>query len=211
MGMAEPVRLQRCAVFIDGFNLYHGLKASSGRAHLWLDLEGLSRDLLKPGQTLVSVIYFTAMVRDEPAALQRQDTYLQALETACSKVDVVRGKFQRRTLHCHTCHTKRISYEEKETDVSLAVRLVEGAARNDYDTALLISGDADFVPAIQSARRLKPDVRIVVVFPPQRISDALRQAADASFVLGHGRISDNQLPPIVVSPRASLHRPEHWM
>jgi uncharacterized LabA/DUF88 family protein len=208
--MAEPVRLQRCAVFIDGFNLYHGLKASSGRTHLWLDLEGLSRDLLKPGQTLVSVTYFTAMVRDEPAALMRQDAYLQALESACPKVEVIRGKFQRRTVQCHTCHSKRISYEEKETDVSLAVRLVEGAARNDFDTALLISGDADFVPAIQSARRLKPDLRIVVVFPPKRISDALRKATDASFVLGQGRITNNQLPSTVVSPRANLRRPGHW-
>ena len=68
------MRPQRCAVFIDGFNLYHGLKASSGRSHLWLDLEGLSRDLLKPTQTLVSVTYFTAMVRDDPDALMRPNT-----------------------------------------------------------------------------------------------------------------------------------------
>jgi uncharacterized LabA/DUF88 family protein len=208
--MAEPVRLQRCAVFIDGFNLYHGLKASTGRAHLWLDLQGLSRDLLKSGQTLVSVTYFTAMVRDEPDALMRQDIYLQALESACPKVEVIRGKFQRRTVQCHTCHSKRTSYEEKETDVSLAVRLVEGAARNDFDTALLISGDGDFVPALQSARRLKQDLRIVVVFPPKRTSDALRNAADASFVLGQGRISSNQLPSTVVGPRGHLFRPAHW-
>lgn len=90
------------------------------------------------------------------------------------------------------------------------MRLVEGAARNDFDTALLISGDADFVPAIQSARRLKQDLRVVVVFPPKRTSDALRKAADASFVLGHGRVSSNQLPSTVVGPRADLRRPAHW-
>jgi len=208
--VTEPLRLQRCAVFIDGFNLYHGLKASSGRAHLWLDLEGLANDLLKPGQTLVSVTYFTAMVRDEPVALQRQDLYLQALEATCPKLEVIRGKFQRRTVHCHLCHSKRISYEEKETDVSLAVRLVEGAARNDFDIALLLSGDGDFVPAIQSARRLKPDLRVLAVFPPKRISDALRRAADANFVLGRGRVVNNQLPSIVHGPRGIITRPQHW-
>jgi len=166
MGVTELLRLQRCAVFIDGFNLYHGLKASTGRALLWLDLEGLAQDLIKPGQTLVSVTYFTAMVRDEPDALGRQDTYLQALEVACPKLEGIRGKFQRRTVQCHVCQSKRISYEEKETDVSLAVRLVEGAARNNFDIALLLSGDGDFVPAIQAVRRLKPDLRIVTVFPP---------------------------------------------
>lgn len=139
-----------------------------------------------------------------------QDTYLQALESACPKVEVIRGKFQRRTVQCHVCHGKWISYEEKETDVSLAVRLVEGAASNDFDSALLITGDGDFIPAIQSARRLKPDLRIIVVFPPKRVSDDLRSAADARFVLGHGRIPGNQLPPVVVSPRSSLRRPAHW-
>lgn len=64
--------------------------------------------------------------------------------------------------------------------------------------------------AIQSARRLKQDRRIVVVFPPKRTRDALRKAADASFVLGHGRISGNQLPSTVVGPRADLRRPTHW-
>jgi hypothetical protein len=34
----------RAAVYIDGFNLYHGLKAGHGRKYLWLDLEAVTAD-----------------------------------------------------------------------------------------------------------------------------------------------------------------------
>lgn len=66
-------------VYIDGFNLYHGLKARHGRTYLWLDLGTLAHRLLKPGQALAGVKYFTASVRNNPAALARQNAYIGAL------------------------------------------------------------------------------------------------------------------------------------
>ncbi|MEV5889425.1 hypothetical protein [Nonomuraea fuscirosea] len=37
----------RVGVYVDGFNLYYGLKHPSGRRDLWLDLAGLARELLR--------------------------------------------------------------------------------------------------------------------------------------------------------------------
>ena len=39
----------RGAVYVDGFNLYFGLKAKHGRKYLWLDLHALAVSLLHPG------------------------------------------------------------------------------------------------------------------------------------------------------------------
>ena len=39
--------------------------------------------------------------------------------------------------------------EQKEVDVALACEMVSHAFRNSYDVAILISGDRDFIPAIQ--------------------------------------------------------------
>lgn len=36
------------SVYIDGFNLYHGIHEKFGRKYLWLDLEALAASLLKP-------------------------------------------------------------------------------------------------------------------------------------------------------------------
>jgi hypothetical protein len=67
--------VDRVKVYVDGFNLYHGLKAKHGRKYLWLDLQELAVRLLKPSQHLVGVEYFTARVRNQPAAEERQSVY----------------------------------------------------------------------------------------------------------------------------------------
>lgn len=69
--------------YVDGFNLYHGLHDRYSRRHLWLDLEHLVQRL-RPNDHIVAVRYFTALVRDDPAALIRQRTYLDALSAGRS-------------------------------------------------------------------------------------------------------------------------------
>jgi hypothetical protein len=59
---------ERVAAYIDGFNLYFGIR-EEGRRYLWLDLECLVQSLLKPHQQLVAVRYFTARVRNDPPPL----------------------------------------------------------------------------------------------------------------------------------------------
>lgn len=45
--------------------------------------------------------------------------------------------------------------------------------RDSYDTAILVTGDSDLVPAVESVFRLKPGKRIVPAFPPNRYSKEL--------------------------------------
>ena len=60
--------MNRVVAYVDGFNLYFGLKEGYGRRYHWLDLQRLVADLLRPDQELREVQYFTARVRDEPEA-----------------------------------------------------------------------------------------------------------------------------------------------
>jgi hypothetical protein len=55
----KPVRV---IVYIDGFNLYFGLKSKGWTRFLWLNLQNVAERLLKPYQTLVYTKYFTARV-----------------------------------------------------------------------------------------------------------------------------------------------------
>jgi uncharacterized LabA/DUF88 family protein len=142
----------RVAAYVDGFNLYFGLKAKHGRKYLWLDLQALAASLLLPGQTLTQVTYFTARVRNDPESRLRQSDYLEALVQHSSLVTVVDGRFQNKDRRCRECRTTWTVYEEKETDVNIAVALVEDAVRDRYDTALLISADSDLCPALRSMK-----------------------------------------------------------
>ena len=80
--------------YVDGFNLYYGLHAKYRRRYLWLDLEQLTHRI-RPRDRIIAVRYFTALVRDDPAALARQQTYLEALRVRSGGiVGVHLGRYQ---------------------------------------------------------------------------------------------------------------------
>lgn len=190
--------MNQVRAYVDGFNLYHGLR-QDGRRYLWLDLDALVVSLLKPGQNLGSVQYFTARVRNDPPAKQRQADYLDALSVYSPRVTVTEGRFQRKTQCCYQCRAQWTTYEEKDTDVSIAVTLVEDGVLDRFDTALVISADSDLCPAIRSLKRLRPTKKVIAAFPPNRRSDDLRRAADATFTIGTAKFRQAQLPNAIVT------------
>ena len=66
----------RVIVYIDGFNLYFGIRGSGLGRYLWLDLCEFSSGLLKSGQKLEAVRYFTARVARPESKRRRQNAYL---------------------------------------------------------------------------------------------------------------------------------------
>ena len=52
--------MKRVITYIDGFNLYFGLKEKGWRKYYWLDVQLLSHTLLRNYQDLVRTKYFTA-------------------------------------------------------------------------------------------------------------------------------------------------------
>lgn len=198
-------------MYVDGFNLYHGLHAQAGRRLLWLDLVDLA-ERLRPRSDVVAVKYFTAPVLDEPDALSRQTTYLNALSALHGdRISIVNGRYQSKTRTCRTCGSQWVEREEKETDVNIAVTLVADAALGAMDAALLVSADSDLAPAVRTARRINPDVFITAAFPPQRRSAQLRQLMPASFPIKEPRLRQSLLPDeVAASPGKVFTRPSKW-
>ena len=52
--------MTRLTAYIDGFNLYYGLRSKGWRSYYWLDIHRLVENLLKSSQRLVAIHYFTA-------------------------------------------------------------------------------------------------------------------------------------------------------
>jgi len=201
----------RVIAYIDGFNLYNGLKDGFGRKFMWLDLEALCSMLLRPDQELVAVRYFTAALRDQPPALRRQQKFWNALKASCPRLTIELGRFQEKPVTCRSCRKGWISYEEKETDVGIAVALVEDAASAVFDTALIVSADSDLCPAVRAAKRLNHDAKVVAAFPPKRRSDELRKAVDGSFTIARRKLEQCLLPdPVVAADGKRYPRPHTW-
>ena len=205
--------MARVIAYIDGFNLYFGLKNKGWKRHYWLDVVGLSRALLKPGQTLQAAHYFTARIRltgNNHADMRRQEDYLEALAT-CSNLSIHFGHFLEKPMHCYRCGTQWMAYEEKMTDVNIAVQLLADAFDDRFDTALLISADSDLTTPVRQVRSRFPAKRVIVAQPPGRNSVQLANAATAAFTISETKVRQSQLPEQITKPDGyGLRRPDSW-
>jgi uncharacterized LabA/DUF88 family protein len=164
---------------------------------LWLDLGALGH-AIRPRSQLEKIKYFTAPVLNEPNALSRQSSYQAAL-TAHNPglIEVIQGRYQQKQKTCSGCRRSWTEYEEKETDVNIAVQLVSDAALGVSDAAIIVSADSDLVPAVKAARAMNPALFIAAAFPPERYSNELKTLMPRSFHIGAQRIRQSQLPQTV--------------
>jgi uncharacterized LabA/DUF88 family protein len=199
-------------VYVDGYNLFHGLRSQyHDDRYQWLDLVSLSR-LLRKDDNLVRVNYYTAPLKGTPTAIGRQQTYFGALQAAGgAKIKIHQARYQTKTVNCVKCGARWHSYEEKETDVHMAVDIVADIATESADSALIISGDSDLCPAVLRAQQFNPAARITMAFPPKRVSSKLKDLLPTSFVIGDRRIRQAQLPETIIDSNGTLYeRPDGW-
>lgn len=197
--------------YIDGFNLYHGLLQARLHSARWLDLHALGRSLLKPSQQLELTRYFTARVRGNPDKARRQRTFIDALN-ARGGIEIDFGHFLSSRISCRRCGNRWRKNEEKKTDVNLAVRLLDDAYDDRFDTAMIISADSDLVPPIESVGARFPDKRLIAAFPPQRNSTELRRVADKAFEISEATIRGARLPdPVTTRSGTRLRAPKGWL
>ena len=162
--------MERVISYIDGFNLSRGLKQKYGKKYYWLDLSLLSQNLLKKNQQLNHTKYFTSRikaVKHDPYQHHRQSHYIDALLTR-DNLSLHYGHYLKKAIQCRNCKVKWDSYEEKKTDVNIAVELIKDAYQDNFDTALLMSGDSDLTSPVQTIRELFPSKKVIIAFPPMR-------------------------------------------
>jgi uncharacterized LabA/DUF88 family protein len=158
---------ERVVTFIDGFNLCHAVD-NLRRPHLkWLNLWALSEVFLRRrSQQLRAVYYFSAFAEWLPDKAKRHQEYVKAL--IAIGVTPVIAKFKHKDRRCPSCNHSWTGHEEKETDVNIALALMHGAYRDEYDHAFLISRDSDLAPAVRKVGAEFPQKRITIIAPPNR-------------------------------------------
>ena len=214
--------MERIITYIDGFNLYYGMREAGFNRFYWLDPVKLAITLLKPEQTLVGVKYFTARIigarigdpekiaKDREAKRGRQNTYLEALATL-DKLQRFEGHFLFKRVWCPTCKGNTLRPEEKMTDVRIATEMLGDAFDDNFDAVLLVSGDSDLVPPVRKILERFPSKRVIVASPPKRVSAALNSASTGNFVISRRTLSKSQLPERITRRDGYvIERPVEW-
>lgn len=163
--------MARLSVYVDGYNLYH--RRLEGTAYKWLDLRALA-NALAPGETVQRVRYFTTWAQPrggDGKQQQRQQVYIRALRTI-PRFSVTFGLFRERKKLLRTVlppPDRVLVYktEEKGSDVNLASYLLLDAFRNEYDSALVVSNDADLKAPINIVRH-EFSKKVIVAIPGTR-------------------------------------------
>lgn len=180
--------------YIDGFNLYHSILSFKENRLKWLNLRSLCEKFLQDNDVLNDVYFFSAYLTHNQEKFSRHINYVKALKSV--KVDPIMGKFKKKFPKCKECGKTYQTYEEKESDINIAITLLKDAFLNKFDKAFLITADTDLVSTIKMIKELFPQKRIILLTPPNRRKYAIEliQTANASFEIKKSHVLNSLFP-----------------
>lgn len=202
--------MNRVIFFIDGFNLYHALdNCKKYHPYKWLNLSRLSQCYVTKNDIIEDIYYFTALAKWSPKKMSRHQVLLKALKIKGLKI--VYGAFKKVDKRCRLCNREYQTFEEKMTDVNITIYLLKLAVEDRYDTAMLISGDTDLIPAIKAVQETFPTKRVGVVLPIGRRSEDLKQTCDFHMKMKEKHLKSSVFEKeIDIGDGQMLVCPESW-
>jgi uncharacterized LabA/DUF88 family protein len=170
---------KRVAVFIDGNNFYYGLRRIYGKEKSLkgFDFEKFSKYLAGKDR-VVDIFYYNAQLDREqnPKKYDSQKEFFEVLNNI-PNFHLILCKLLKRNIP----GTNKIYYIIKEDDINMAVDMVERACGDNYDTAIVVSGDGDFVPAVKAVQR--KNKKVVNIYFEHSSSRNLKSHCDSSLEL----------------------------
>ena len=202
-GTQRQAARERVIVYVDGFNLYYGLKSKGWRRYYWIDMRRLAE---KPSVGSGSVLHRPHLPTPWQYEPIETTCNIEALETRAD-LHIHYGHYLAKERHCPECRAEWTTHEEKMTDVNIAVELLGDAQDDAFDTAIIISGDSDLTPPVRATLDRYPEKRVIIAFPPARHSISVgRCCATAAFTMGRKKLKDSPLPDDVVQSAVRVVR-----
>lgn len=188
--------MKKAIIFVDANNWYHNIKSWFKPSHI--DITKIS-DLISKEKDLdiLEIRWYISMpsMDNNPLIYKNQRSFLghlqkQGIKIITRKLQRLSTKELRRKRQelleswdlCKVCKPiveesfldiSNYSQKEKGIDVWIAIDMVKEAINNKIDCAVLISGDADFVPAFSLIKDVGKEV--LSYFIPKGYSNELRQ------------------------------------
>ncbi len=132
---------QRIIIFIDNSNIFNGFKKFNIKA----DYEKL-KNLIRQNRILIDIILYEGVVY--PIDPHKKRWYEDLKKNSGY---TIKTSFDKITSNAPT---------EKKIDVELAIDIISMAYENDYDRAILVSGDGDFLPVVKKLKELNKEIEI---------------------------------------------------
>ena len=222
-------------VYIDGYNLFYGrLRNTSFK---WLDAFKLFQSIAKiqnPSSKIIKIKYFTAPVKANfsshgQESVTTQNIYHRALKYIYGdSIDIIYGY--------HTVekgypprYQKPINkddrveiwkFEEKQTDVNIALHMYRDAVNESCAQQILVSNDSDLELPLKLISEDKPDITLGLIIPrpkPTGLQNSRPPNKSLSQYVNwtRGHILDEecrnaQFADIIPTNKKSIKKPQYW-
>jgi len=182
--MGSEKWVDKVMIFIDGSNLFRTFKQF--RPDIDYSIKKLVNILIK-GRKLIRPYYFGSIKYPPP---EGQIKFYDGIRYEGIDVTTRPLKIRTRPCECPTCKhqwTQTIEIE-KGVDVALITKMLSFGFKNAYDVAILVSGDADYIEAVEQIRDLGKRVEIISF--KGAIAPGLRKIADIDGFIALDDIAD---------------------
>jgi len=180
--------MDKAFFFIDGSNFYKGIKSEGGSG--WdathIDLMKFCASIIDSADyRIIRIYYYDAPLRQEwdQKRYSYQQQFFQRLRSQ-NNIELRLGRLQGRYPNI----------VEKGVDVMLSVDLIRFARNDSFDCGILLTADADYIPAIQLVKDMGKTV--CNAYFPNRASFHIRNHADRFLPIDFKMVLQNQLPKL---------------
>lgn len=208
--------MKKTYVYVDGFNLYYGCLKRT--AYKWLDIGKLCTFYLPEQYHRIDrIFYFTAAVSgtdENPDAPQRQLKYIRALKTI-PNLTIVEGHFIVDRPYLPKADgsgdVQVIRMKEKQSDINMASMLMWHAHCNEFECAVLVTGDSDFFTPIRYVKSYFR--RPIGILDPQRDgtpNSPMNKEATFYKPIRANALAASQFPIQMQDAKGTFSKPADW-
>ena len=165
--------MTRVAIFIDGAYLEHVLKDEFREARV--DFQALSERMAGTSDILRTYYYHCPSYQSDPPTEDERNRYSARRKFFDALDRLPRYKVRLGRLARRLDQRGRPRFEQKRVDILLGVDMVQLAAKQVIQEAVLVAGDSDFIPAVTAAQS---DGVVVRLFHGKRPHNDLWQVSD---------------------------------
>ncbi len=185
--------MTRVAIFIDGAYLEHVLKDEFNEARI--DFQALSERMAGTSDILRTYYYHCPSYQSDPPTEEERIRYSGRRKFFDALDRLPRYKVRLGRLARRIDQRGRPRFEQKRVDILLGVDMVQLAAKQAIQEAVLVAGDSDFIPAVTAAQSEGVVLRL---FHGMRPHNDLWQECDERT-----RLTDEFIESILRAPASS--------
>lgn len=136
-------QFDKVMIFIDGSNIYRSCKELNVKMSYEKFLS-----LLRKDRNIIRIYYYSGIKSKQ----QAEEKFFKMLKHL--GVEIKTKLLKIRFVTCQSCGKKAKTFVEKGIDASLSTDLLWHAFQKSYDTGIVVSADADYIPPIERVRDL---------------------------------------------------------